>query len=89
MDDRIIHEAERAQMTGLCRTTWNLEERAGRAPARRQLVGRRTGWLLSEIQDWIKGRVVANNPEPAAATAARRRSAALRRRRKLVVAEAK
>ena len=54
--DRIVFEPERKTMTGFSRTTaWRLEQR-GHFPRRFEVSPGRSGWLLSEIQKWIKER---------------------------------
>ncbi|MDP8607189.1 helix-turn-helix transcriptional regulator [Serratia marcescens] len=50
--ERVIREVECRQLTGICRTTRYMMEKAGKFPARRKLGGRAVGWLLSEIQVW-------------------------------------
>lgn len=57
--DRFIREDERKNLTGLSRSTWWRMEKLGRAPKRRQLSPNSTGWLLSEIRDWMKSRQAA------------------------------
>lgn len=52
--ERFIREAECRQLTGLCRTTRYLMEKDGKFPSRRQLGGRSVGWLLSEINGWVR-----------------------------------
>lgn len=69
--ERIILESERQLITGVGRSKWYELEAAGSAPKRRVVVGRRTGWLLSELQSWVLGRPLATNPAPAEALAAR------------------
>jgi prophage regulatory protein len=69
--DRIVLEPERKILTGVGRSKWYELESAGLAPARRQVVGRRTGWLLLELLAWVKARPVAKGEPPAAALAAR------------------
>lgn len=54
--DRIIREVECRQLTGICRTTRYMMEKAGEFPARRKLGGRAVGWLLSEVSDWQRSR---------------------------------
>lgn len=71
MVDRMVLEPERKQITGVARSRWYLLEAEGLAPQRRQVVGRRTGWLLSELQTWVLARPIAQNEPPAAALAAR------------------
>lgn len=54
--ERVIREPECRQLTGFCRTTRYFMEKRGEFPARRQLGGRAVGWLLSEVNDWLKSR---------------------------------
>lgn len=39
-------------------------ERDGQFPQRRQLSGRRVGWLLREVQEWAESRPVSEIPPP-------------------------
>ena len=56
LEDRIVREAECAAITGLSRTRrWELEQ-TGDFPRRRKLSERASGYLLSELQVWIKSR---------------------------------
>lgn len=71
MDERIVLEDERRQITGVSRAKWHQLEAAGLAPKRRQVVGQRTGHLLSELVAWVRARPLAHNAPPAAALAAR------------------
>ena len=57
--DRIIDIKEVSLITGICRTQVWIEERKGNFPKRRQITKRRVGWLLSEVQQWIKSRPCA------------------------------
>jgi predicted DNA-binding transcriptional regulator AlpA len=56
VEDRIVREPERARLTGLSRTTWWALERMGQVPRRRQLGPGSIGWLLSELEEWIRSR---------------------------------
>jgi predicted DNA-binding transcriptional regulator AlpA len=69
--DRIVFEAERKAITGIGRSSWFVMMATGKAPASRQVSGRRTGWLLSDLVAWVKTRPIATNRPPAAAMAAR------------------
>ena len=69
--DRIALEPERKSITGVGRSKWYELEAAGLAPARRSIVGNRTGWLLSELVEWVRARPLARNAAPAAALRAR------------------
>ena len=56
IEDRIIREPECAAITGLSRTRrWELEH-SGDFPRRKKLSERASGYLLSEIQAWIRAR---------------------------------
>ena len=58
MNDRIVLEKERKQLTGISRSTaWRLEQK-GRFPKRRQVSDGLVGWLESEINEWISSRPV-------------------------------
>ncbi len=52
--DRLIREKECGQLTGLSRSCRYRLERAGKFPKRRKIGIRCTGWLLSEVREWIK-----------------------------------
>ena len=54
--DRIVREGERRRLTGLCRQTWAVMEREGKAPCRVVLSGNRVGWRLSQVLEWIESR---------------------------------
>jgi prophage regulatory protein len=55
-DDRFVREPEADEITGLSRTTrWRLEKE-GKFPSRRRISDRCTGWLMSEIQAWLRQR---------------------------------
>ena len=58
MNDRIILEKERKQMTGISRSTaWRMEQK-GEFPKRRKVSDGLVGWFESEINDWIASRQV-------------------------------
>ena len=68
--DRIVRSIEAGEITGTSRTTrWRLE-RAGRFPRRIQISPGGVGWLVSELQEWIRERrdnrqaEVADGPKP-------------------------
>jgi prophage regulatory protein len=55
-NDAIIREAECQRISGLSRSTrWRLE-RAGKFPRRRKISESATGWLASELAEWLAGR---------------------------------
>lgn len=57
--DRVIHEAERRKITGICRTYSYYLEQEGKYPARR-MYGKKCGWLLSELLYWIHNQPMAD-----------------------------
>jgi prophage regulatory protein len=63
--DRIIFEPERHAITGLSRPWWHQLEKRGRVPKRIKLSERRVGWLLSELEAWLRERAAARNTENA------------------------
>lgn len=69
--ERIVREPEARKISGLGRTArWQLE-RAGAFPQRRVIVGRLTGYLESELREWVRSRPVSSYTPPAAAMRAR------------------
>jgi prophage regulatory protein len=59
MSERLLRTPEVQARVGLGRTTiWRLE-RAGDFPRRRQIGVGTTGWLESEVNEWIRARPVA------------------------------
>ena len=71
MEDRIIRDEERARLTGVSRSAWWEGEKAGRFPKRRRLGPSSVGWLLSELQAWMKSLDVGPALGPEKARAAR------------------
>lgn len=55
-EDRIVREAERRSITGLCRTSAYVLERKGEFPQRVVLTGNSCGWRLSELLEWVRTR---------------------------------
>lgn len=54
---KMIREPECKNLTGLSRTTrWRMEK-SGQFPSRRQISEGTVGWLLTEIEEWLKNRV--------------------------------
>lgn len=53
---RILRKHEVLKLTGLGKTWIDVLERRGEFPKRRQLSGRACGWLLAEVEDWIRSR---------------------------------
>ena len=56
LPDRIVREDEVASMTGLSRSARFELEKRGAFPRRRIIVGRHTGWLMSEVAEWVRAR---------------------------------
>ena len=56
--ERIILEAERKDLTKIGRTAWWRAEQRGETPPRRIITPGRTGWLYSEILEWMRSRPV-------------------------------
>lgn len=53
--DRVIRDKECRFITSLGKTTiWTLEK-DGKFPKRRKVGPKASGWLLSEVQAWIRG----------------------------------
>ena len=71
MEDRIIRDEERARLTGVSRSAWWEGEKAGRFPKRRRLGPQSVGWLLSDLQEWMKSLGVGPAAAPEKALAAR------------------
>jgi prophage regulatory protein len=61
--DKIIREPELLKLVGLSRSTLWRRETAGDFPKRRQISNRSVGWVLSEIQQWITSRPLAEGKE--------------------------
>lgn len=60
VNDRLIRERERKQITALSRTqAWSLEKQ-GLFPKRIQLGSRSVAWRLSEVMEWVNSRERAN-----------------------------
>ena len=59
--DRIVFEPERAAITGLSRPWYYRLELEGRVPRRLKLSERRVGWLLSELEQWLRERAAARD----------------------------
>lgn len=57
--DRIVHEPERARITGYSRHAWLALEQQELVPARLKLGPRRVGWLESELAAWLRERAKA------------------------------
>lgn len=53
---KIVRERERADTTGIGRTTWWRWERAGKVPRRVQLGNNSVGYFRHEIEAWLAER---------------------------------
>jgi len=51
-------------LTSLSKSTIEAEVRAGNFPKPRQLAGRRTGYLVTEVKAWAESRPVSDLPPP-------------------------
>jgi len=71
MEDRIVRDEERARLTGVSRSAWWEGEKTGRFPKRRRLGPSSVGWLLSELQEWMKSLEAGPAGVPEKAIAAR------------------
>ena len=71
MEDRIVRDEERARLTGLSRSAWWEGEKRGKYPKRRRLGPASVGWLLSELQEWMRSLEAAGANAPAKALSAR------------------
>ena len=56
MEERIVREAERHQITGVPRATWYRYERRGEVPKKVPLLGRTVGWRLEDLLNWNRER---------------------------------
>ncbi|MGR2768632.1 AlpA family phage regulatory protein [Photobacterium ganghwense] len=56
IQDRVIREAERLQITSISRSQAYQLEKQGRFPKRLKLGSRSVGWRLSEIMSWVNDR---------------------------------
>jgi predicted DNA-binding transcriptional regulator AlpA len=53
---RIVRERERAFITGISRSTWWRLHQAGETPKKVRLSKNSVGWLLDDLQDWLRER---------------------------------
>lgn len=53
-----------AQVVAMSTAAIERLERDGDFPKRRQLSGRRVGWLMREVQEWAESRPVSTLPPP-------------------------
>lgn len=60
MSERVLRQQDVQAKVSLKRTTLWRMERAGQFPKRRQIAPGLSGWLESEIDEWIRNRPLAN-----------------------------
>jgi prophage regulatory protein len=60
----VIDEDQAAAYLSLSVSTITKMERKGEFPKKRQLAGRRVGYLLREIDEWLEARPVSNQLPP-------------------------
>lgn len=70
-EDRIVRDEKRARLTGLSRSAWWEGEKAGKYPKRRRLGPASVGWLLSELQEWMRSLEATGANAPANALSVR------------------
>lgn len=51
-------------LPALSKSTIEEERRQGRFPQPRLLSGRKVGWLISEVENWLESRPVSDLPPP-------------------------
>jgi prophage regulatory protein len=56
LPDRILRLPEVCQVTGLSRSHVYSLEQQGQLPPRRRISARCSGWLLSEVMEWLRSR---------------------------------
>lgn len=66
MSVRMLRLPEVIDLTGLSQTTIWRRERQGQFPKRRRLGANLVAWRSDEVEEWIEGLPVADEPEPAA-----------------------
>lgn len=88
MEDRIVRDEERFRITGISRSAWWEGEKAGRFPKRRRLGPSSVGWLLSDLDAWMKSAPVGPADAPAV-TRKRQRDAETKSRTTLFVSGAR
>lgn len=54
--EKVIRRKELLQLIGVSSATQWRMEKAGEFPARRRLGKASVGWLLSEVEEWLKSR---------------------------------
>ena len=62
MTDRILRMPQVVKMVGLCRASIYNKMRDGAFP-RPVKLGRLSGWLESEVQDWIREQIRLSRPD--------------------------
>ena len=65
MNTEVIRLPEVLKRTGVSRSTWLLGCNAGRYPRPIKLTERAVGWLASDIESFLAGRVAARDAESA------------------------
>lgn len=59
-NDRLLRFPEVREICGLSRSSvWRLEQ-LGQFPQSKKISNRATGWLLSEVTEWLKSRTAIN-----------------------------
>ena len=61
MSEKILRGREVDRITGLSRTVRYELEKAGKFPRRRRISERATGYLASEVDEWIRSRPLADD----------------------------
>lgn len=54
--EKIVREQERRVLTGVPKTTWFRLRKLGQTPAPVRLTPRTIGYLLSDLEEWIRDR---------------------------------
>ena len=63
MTDRILRMPQVVEMVGLCRASIYNKMREEAFP-RQVKLGRLSGWLESEVQEWIREQIRQSRPDP-------------------------
>ena len=61
MEDRFISMAELPDRLGICERSVRYLRERGEFPQPRQITKQRRGWLLSEVNEWMKARPVVGS----------------------------
>ena len=72
MTDRILRMPQVVEMVGLCRASIYNKMRDDAFP-RQVKLGRLSGWLESEVQEWIREQIRQSRPDPIPEDACRNR----------------